>query len=306
MTILKKSNYLLAAAIFLTACSEGKDNGNGYEPEPNPVPTEKTKLEIKISPSVSSVRVSDYGFEQNDRIGLYVANYLGELPTALLTSGNHVDNMCFTYSGDWTPETPIYWKDETTHADMYLYYPYTKVSNVNAHSFTIKENQSDEVNYKASEFIYGKAENVSPTTDVTRISARHLMSRIEIKLEAGNGFTKESIDASEVSVYINGIQTSSNIDLSDGSVFPTGEKKTITPRQKDGSYVALLVPQTVDEMNLITVNVDGSDYNLKTGFTFESGKNHTFKVILRKTSAGINVDINPWINDETDHGGYAE
>jgi len=82
--------------------------------------------------------------------------------------------------------------------------------------------------------------------------------------------------------------------------------QSIKPWLTGGVYKALIVPQTVDETNLITVSVDGRDYNLKKGFTFESGKSHKFTVTVSKTSSGINVNISQWESDDIDHGGVAE
>lgn len=300
--------HLLSALVLsLSSCSQGNnDSPISPEPLPDSDPKPTSKLEIKINPSFDDTRVTDYGFEQNDQIGLFVVNYEGDAPGLLLNTGNHVDNICFTYTGEWNPDAPIYWKDDITHADMYLYYPYTQVTSVNALSFNVKENQSTEADYRSSEFIYGKAENVAPTSEVTHISGRHIMSHISIALKAGNGFTKESLEESDVSVKINDIQTASIIDLATGMVTAAGSRKEITPWLDHDVYKALLVPQTVADGDLITVTVDGRDFKLKKGFTFESGKNHNFTITLQKTSNGINVDIIPWDDDNVDNGGVAE
>lgn len=132
------------------------------------------------------------------------------------------------------------------------------------------------------------------------------MSQMLITLVAGNGFTEESLAKADVSVKINGIKTQSTVDLATKAVTPAGTATNITPLKEDGSYKALIVPQSVAEGNLITVTVDGRDYNLKKAFTFESGKRHKFTVTLSKTSNGINVDIEQWEDDGTDNGGTAE
>ena len=55
------------------------------------------------------------------------------------------------------PDTPVYWKDETTPADFYCYYPYMQtVSDVTAVPFSVKADQSTLENYKASELLWGK------------------------------------------------------------------------------------------------------------------------------------------------------
>ena len=300
MKFFNAMSLILFASVFVTACSQESD-----APVPA-TPDEPKKLEIKISPSMTESRATDYGFESGDCTGLYVVNYTGSVPGSLANSGNYVNNMRFTYNGTWVPDTPIFWADNETHADFYLYYPYTNVQSVKAHTFAVKADQSAEADYKASDLLVGKTVNVTPSTSATVIPVSHVMSRIIISLKAGNGFTDQSLAQAAVSVRINGVKCSSTVDLTTGTVTPTGSATSVTPLYADNTYKALIVPQTVSEGNLITVTVDGRDFNLKKEFTFESAKSHRFTVTLSKTSNGVNVNINPWVEDGTDNGGTAE
>lgn len=161
-----KKNILIwmTAALAFCACSSSENNGDEGEidpPSPHAVP-------IKISTTMESVdgtRATDYGFEAGDRIGLFVVNHNADgTPGTLQPVGNHVDNMRFTYSGTWTPDEQIYWKDETTHADFYLYYPYTpSLTSVNAMPFSTMANQSNTSDYKASDLLVGITKDVAPT-----------------------------------------------------------------------------------------------------------------------------------------------
>nr|MDE7115034.1 fimbrillin family protein [Muribaculaceae bacterium] len=291
------STALLSLQLLSFSC--GKDN-NGSEPVPPapPVPEEPkpaAKTEIKISASVKDTRATDFGFESGDKIGIYVVNYSGTTPGSLKTSGNHVDNMFFIYSGEWTPSSPIYWLDSTTHTDFYLYYPYNaSISSVDSYPFELKSDQSKESDYKSCDFMIGKSPDIAPTNSSVNIEARHLMSRMVISLEAGNGFTKESLQAADISVRINGLRTKSFINIADATVTATGDPAVVIPFKDMSAYKAIVTPQTVGETNLISVTVDGREFNLRKAFTFESGKSHNFSVTLSKTSNGINVNINPW------------
>ena len=293
---------IAGVAVFATSCSKSSPD----EPTPTPPEPGKEKIEIKISPAIAEARATDYGFETGDRIGLFVVNYNGSTPGTLANSGNYVDNMRFTYSGTWTPDTPIYWQDNTTRADFYLYYPYADVKSVNSYPFEVRADQSTEAAYKASDLMVGKAVNIAPTASATQIPVSHVMSRIMLYLEAGNGFTKESLAAATVSVRINGVKCSSTVNLATGTATATGNPTSVVPLAADNAYKALIVPQTVAEGNLITVTVDGREFNLKKGFTFVGAKSHKFTVTLSKTSNGVNVGINPWTDDGTDNGGTAE
>lgn len=296
----------LITGSILSGCSNEPGNNNIPSIPPEPTPNQSQKMEIKINPSITQTKATDNGFESGDCIGLYVVNYNGNTPGSLQNSGNHVDNMRHTYSGVWTPDSKIYWADNATYADIYMYYPYTAVSSVSAMPFLVKADQSNEANYKASDLMIGKASNITPTESAVSIVAHHVMSRISISIEAGNGFTNESLAKGDVTVKINGIRTEASVNIANASVSAAGNPTNIIPFKSNGSYRALLVPQTVESCNLITVTVDGKDYNLQKGFTFEGGKNHNFTVTLSKTSTGVNVTIGAWDNDGTDNGGTAE
>lgn len=304
---------LIFAAAALCACSSGDDGSPATPPPTEPTdPTPQAKLPINISTSLvqlSGTRVTDYAFEAGDKIGLYVVNRTAESTAQpLKPTGNHVDNMAFTYSGTWTPATPIYWLDDKTHADFYLYYPYrADMNNVESMAVSLNADQSTEEAYKASDFLVGSATDVAPTEQAVSIASRHLMSQMLITLVPGNGFTDETLAAADVSVRINAAMTNATVSLASATVSPTGATSAITPlKTGDFSYKALIVPQEINAGNLITVTVDGRDFNLPRTITLESGHLYRCTVTLSKTSNGINVSIDRWQDDGVDYGGTAE
>ena len=295
-----------AAGVMLSAIMSCSTDGGGGTPDiPTPEPPVSEKKEIRINTSVTPVtKVTDTAFETGDCIGLYVVNRTGD--GTLKNTGNHVDNMRFSYSGTWTPDTPVFWNDNT-HADLYAYYPYRKgISDVRAVDVEVRTDQSTLEAYKASEVLTGEARDVAPTETAVAVGMRHAMSQMLIDVTPGNGFTAEQLSGAAAKVTINGLRTSAVLDIAEGKVTAKGDTKTITPLLSEGTYKALVVPQTVEECNLITVNVEGGDYNLKKAFTFEAGKSHRFTVTVSKTSSGINVNIDGWETDGRDNGGVAE
>lgn len=289
---MKKLFILMAAVAAMVSCSDNVEN----------VPTtpETDKLPINISTTLT--RATDSAFEAGDKVGIFVVNE----PNALATSGNHVDNMGFTYSTTWTPDTPIYWLDQTTKADFYCYYPYAESANTAAHAFATKANQSQLADYKASEFLWGKTTGVAPTEEAVNITANHTFSNALVILKPGDGFTEESLAAATKSVKICGVKTNATIDLATGVATATGNATEVTPYLDGAQYRALIVPQTTAEGALIVVTVDGVDYTLSRSMTFKANKQHKFTVTLNKVSNGVNVGIGGWETDEEDYGGDAE
>ena len=294
--------------ILLSACSSG--SGDVPEPTPTPTPT-PTPVEKKIAISLNcgvSSRVTDANYENGDKIGLYVVNHTASGAGTLQSSGNHINNVSFTYNGSaWSSASPVYWKDATTQADFYVYYPYATVTNVANHAFRVKDNQSTAAAYKVSEFLYGTAKKLTPTSNAVSITTYHSMSCAVIKLAAGDGFTDEDLADANIALELHGLKTEASINLSTGKVSPAGDVQTIVPLNDNGQYKAIVVPQTVSAEDFIVVKIDGETYTMpKENFTFVGGKRHTFTVTVSKTDAGLNVNIGSWEEDDVDNGGTAE
>ncbi len=307
LSLIMKPFFIIGLlSIVLFSCSS---SDSVIETEPPPTPTEK--LPINISSSVSSSAI-DLAFEVGDSIGLYVVNHNADgSAAALQVSGNYVDNMQYTYNTTWTPATQTYWIDNSTHADFYLYYPYTSsVTSIEAMPYSVKANQSQLSDYKSSVLMIGKAIGVAPKLSPVRIEAKHVMSLITINLVVGNGFTHASLAAAKVSVKVNKLKTKATANLVTGALTAIGDDTDIIPfKVANNSYKAIVVPQAVGEGNLITVNVDGRNFDLPktTNFRgFEAGKKYIFNVTLSRDTSGVNVNITKWEDDGNDYGGTAE
>ncbi len=296
ITTMRNLLTLAAVAALMFSCSENPTP----EPEPTPTPT-PTPEKWAINISTSITRATDTSFENGDKVGIYVVNQ----PDALKSSGNHADNIGFTYSGSWSAATTIYWKDETTKADFYCYYPYaSSISNVEAYPFAVKADQSSVVNYKSSDFLWGKTTGVTPTKNVVGITVKHAMSNVIVKLIAGNGYTAE--DMVSATVAICGLKTNSTINLATGAITATGDVAEITPMVESDYRRALVVPQSVSDTDLIKVTIGDKVYTLNQSVEFKSGKQHTCTLTIERTSQGINIGINGWETEDDDFGGTVE
>lgn len=300
-------SLLLTFVCFLLSC------GSGDEPElPDPKPNEpivETKIPITISLYDSGTRATDASYETGDAVGVYVVNYTGTTPGTLTNTGNHVDNMRFINGAQWVPDQTIYWKDNTTHADFYAYYPYKTVGNITALPFSVKSDQSTESGYKQSEFLWGKTANVIPAESAVGIATKHIFSNVIVKLAAGTGFTDEEIDESTPVVKLLNVASQSQINLTTGVATATGTQGTITMRNEGVQFRALVVPQNIaTDLPIVVVSLGGLDYTLKTttNISFLANKQHTFTVILNKKANGVNISIGGWETDDIDYGGNAQ
>lgn len=295
--------HFICGLVLLTGC--GKSSSPEPGPQPPvvpPTPPSEEKIPIKISTDIMT-RATETAYVEGDQVGIYVVN----VPGTLSTSGNHVDNMRFVYGANgWSPDIPIYWADQKTNADFYVYYPYnSSVGSVSSFPFSVQTDQTSETGYSSSEFLLGVSKNVAPTPEPIRITTKHCMSKLEVYLQAGTGWSEEDIDGAQITVC--GLKTAAEIDFTEGSVTATGEESEIHPyKVTTGEYKALVVPQEVIGQDLVRIKIGENEYSLNTSVKLLSNKQHKCSIIVNRTSEGVNVGIGAWETDETDYGGTVE
>lgn len=287
----------LLAGLVLSSCALKVE-----KPTPS-LPDEKIPFRIDVAEN--RTKVSAAGYDINDEVGIYIVNYQSDGPADLVSDGNHLTNQRFVKKAEgWTAEKEIYWKDATTHADIYCYYPYvTTVADVENLSFSVKTDQSGIENYFASQFHWSKTSDLAPTEDAVKILNNQLMSKLEITLTPGKGFVKE--DLADAVVKVVSTRPAASINLKDGSVVPSGDTADILTCKTDTRYQAIIVPQEISEATVIVVTVAGTEYKLRQSIVFESGKSYSAAVTVSKTTQGIDVGIGDWI-EGGNFGGVAE
>ena len=285
-------------------------------------------LEINLSGSIDQTpvsRVNDEGFCDGDGIGVYVVNYQDGVPGTLLNEGNQVDNVRYVYNeseNKWTPDYPVYYYDKVTPVDIIGYYPYTTNISVNAYSFEVAKDQSTDANnslmggYEASDFLWGVAEGISPTSSRVNITLNHMMAGVQVRLTEGTGWGENEWSGLDKQVLVSNTIRKATIDLANGDVSPVGEVPTtgIVPAKSGGGWRAVVVPQTVEaSMALLNITVDGTSYIYRKNSAFEyvAGKLHKFTIeVSKKSESGlefklIGEDITPWESETITHDGTA-
>ena len=260
-------------------------------------------------PSENAVLDNDTAFEDGDMAGLYVVNRINGKIQSLQPSGNYIDNMRFTYHGTWTPSQPIYWMDEQTKADFYLYYPYSsEMDNPRYWTVNVPTDQSTEAVMQQADVLVGHAYNVAPTSQAVEIKARHMMSRLTITLQASQGMTEEKLREADLKVLVNGLITKATVDIANALVRASGnERHDIQACQTDAlTFTVTAVPQEVTEGAFITIVVNGDRYTLRRAVTLKQGTWHHATVKVGAANGNIGVTIGGWTIDNTDYGGTAQ
>lgn len=289
-----KAKYLYivsALTLGLVGCSQEYQNVEA--------PLNNTMLFNITSPNAT--RVADGAFEANDKLGLYVTDYADETtPAPLQISGNHTNNEVLVFDGaSWATERPVYWGEGKS--DVYAYYPYMEIEDVDEQPFSVALDQTVEEAYETSDFLWAKAEGVAQNDGAISLNMKHQMSRLVVKIMAGEEYVG-SLPA-DATVHLHSTVTSARISLANGSVVkdPYGGTHSIKMRNlglrtfAEGDavvYEAIVVPQMLEtSVPLLEINSKSVSYLLEDMFNFKPGVSYTYTAVLNTSTTAIKIDI---------------
>ena len=107
--VVKKASFIASVCMAVPCCMSCGGSDDPVSPVTPPTP-DKPSAKMPISISTNITRATETAFESGDKVGLFVVNRNTDgSQAALLTTGNYVDNMLYTYTNVWTPATEIYW-----------------------------------------------------------------------------------------------------------------------------------------------------------------------------------------------------
>ena len=287
--------------------------------------TRRIELSGEID-QVAVTRVNDGGFCDGDGMGIYIVDYKAGTPGTLQQSGNRADNVCYTYdeaNRKWNSDYDIYWKDYHTHIDVYGYYPYAHPESIDNYTFNVQRDQSTATadgkmgGYEASDFLWGKLNDVAPTSAALRLLLRHRMSSACVKLLKGDGFTDSEWEGMDKTVLVTNLARKASINMTDGTVKVAGDVENLAtiPLQVNDEWRTIVVPQTVlAGITLFNITIGGVPYKFTKNepFTYVSGKMMKFNIRVDKTEGSgkyrltlVSERIAPWENDLQSHDATA-
>ena len=314
--------YLLAAgAMLLTGCSDDFFGDKTEQHDSN-----RIQLSSDID-QLAVTRVNDNGFCNGDVMGVYIVDYEGNKPGTLKVNGNRGDNVRHTFDEPnykWSSAYDLFWKDKHTHIDVYGYYPFANPESIEDYQFEVQKDQSKATEngemggYEASDFLWGKVSDVTPTTSVIRLPMAHRMSNARVTLIQGSGFAEGEWANLEKIVLTANVARKASINLSTGDIKTAGavENTMTIPSRTNDEWRTIVVPQTVAAgTTLFSITIGGVPYKFtkNEAFTYVSGKMMNFGIkVDKQTGSGaykltlVSESITPWENDQVSHDATAK
>ncbi len=293
------------------------------------IPQDDQLLPIQLHGSIDQVattRVNDDGFCDGDAVGIYVVNYENGNSGTLKLEGNQADNVKYIFDESnyrWIPVKDVYFRDSYTPVDILGYYPYANPSSVSAYPFEIQKDQSTVAangllgGYEASDFLWGKAANITPTATRINLKFQHRMAGVQVTLVEGNNWEEGEWAQVKKEALITNTKRKSTINLATGEITAIGDAQPtgIVPYVSGDNFRAVVVPQHIAAGTaILSLTVDGIPYGYKVksngeyaDFEYFPGKLHKFTVKVSKKSQGdvefedMGMSITAWENDHTSH-----
>ena len=183
-----KKNMIFAAiaALALTACSNDDEIKVGGD---NAILLTSS---LNVAETRAATDIQTSAFDAGETVDVYITEHNGgNNPTTYPQPIEYTTGA----GGALTVGTQYYYPTSGNGVNIYALYPATAAT---GELFTIKEDQSTDANYKASDLMYGKpvANPVSPSANAVDIQFTHLLSKVTINLKPGVNVT--SLDGAKV------------------------------------------------------------------------------------------------------------
>ena len=287
---MKKTNILATAALatLLAACSNDSDVFNTPDYADTPI-----GLNVNVGPMATRA-----GYEQG-------ALTEGSFGLYLTTEGTNSDerynctNREVKYDNGWTIQGgQLLWKSNDATVTYYAYLPYTGiVGDAANYAFTVKTDQSNESNVKASDFLCTGTQTATAGTALD-INFKHALSKLNVtltkgsELEDGVTFTSVKLSNCATKIVVNLLEGTF------GNTTNSGQTITLYAATENEQYECILVPQTfAQSLKVEITDNNGKVYTFTSNrdLTFASGKQYTLNLTVGRdkvTTGTISAD--PW------------
>lgn len=293
-----KKYFYFAMALAFASCSNNEDwNVAGQD------------AEIRLSSGIVSSRAATQATQlvSGEVVYAWLDNMAGEQPVEVIKAWKlKADNSdkLIGESAQFFPEGVSSLKAYAIHTNASFENGLSLPDKI---THSILADQKETANYVKSDLLYSIKDEVNKG-ETNALTFYHMLSKVEIKLIPGDGFTKEGLENAKVSILgtkpvatltLDKAKTEtglSELSVRNGIVEASGTPAPISIATKLDDYAeAVIVPQWVqgDFIQLELADL-ALIYKLDTEKNFESGKKYQFDITVKKTGLKVTATITDW------------
>lgn len=314
---------MAAAAMILAGCSndenEAIDNWNGEIRLSSGLAVQQVTRNIETDKQSTQIA-------KDNHVGFFINENVTESPTTTYTQ-----NLKYTANGKGGFDgTTVYYPQSGEGVNIYAYAPWEDgLALDDSYPFTVETDQSGVDAYIASDLLWGQpmkensgipgtyitANPVARTQAAVPVTFTHLLSKIEVTLQAGKGLTVDDFRGAKLTIL--NTSPTTNLTLKNGNITAASGIPTEIiaayyiqqPTVDALTAAAIVVPQTIakgTQFMKLHLATGGELYytlpngNLDDALTLESGKIYKYNITVNLTELTVTSTIKDW---ETIGGG---
>ncbi|MBQ6348355.1 MAG: fimbrillin family protein [Clostridia bacterium] len=241
-------------------------------------------------------------FANGQSVGIFLAEDVNG--TATLTGTDvtsYTQPLSYTADGAGNLANEQTWPADGNGLHIYGIYPANAATAYNATGveFTVQANQSTDANYMASDLMTGAptANPVARVSTPVALTFTHLLTKVNINLTAGTGFTAADLATATVSIL--GLKPTTTFSVQSTTVgTPSGTATDIIAGTGTVTSAIIVPSQSVAAgTNFIKVSCAGGDYiyQMGTATTFGASSVYTYNLTVNKTGLTLSTaSITAW------------
>lgn len=329
---MKKLLFFAAAVLALTACSNEEENTNKDWNEEIRLCTQNLMM-TRAGSDIQSTQ-----FAANEQIDVFVYDVADQMtytrPAVYTADGQ----------GGLTTSPAQLWPSGTGSAiNLYAFYPSGAVKEENFYgpedeiqefSFAVKQDQSTEAGYKASDLMFGGSINpngeyqeIARTNSTVPLTFYHMLSKINLNVTLGEALSEQVNSIYSISAKIKNVSPEAQFFgiISSSPLQPSmewgGDPIDINVgdlTREDGIYSgsAIIPPQMVESGNvLFSITITYNDGTSRTltytpsgdGINFDSHYVYNFNITANVWGLSLSTTIEPWSHtQDQDYSGETD
>lgn len=287
--------FYFALALVFAACSNTDDFG--YKEKNSEI-----RLTSNVVPSRANTQATQ--IVKGENVYVWLENQTGDKTVGAwkLAAGD---------DGVLIGETPRYFPDGVEILKSYAIHANTAIEENSALPaeivHTVMADQKNTENYIKSDLLYSIKDKVVKEAE-NNLKFYHMLSKLEVKLIAGDGYTADDLRAFEVSILntklsakltVNKGKTESQV-LETGLV-AQGDVSPISIKASTEDYAeVIIVPQTISNTDFIKLKSGDKEfvYRLENQKTFESGKKYKYDITIKKSGISVTTNEVNWVDNQ--------
>lgn len=192
--------------------------------------------------------------------------------------------------------------------DLYAYAPYREVAlDAGSTEFTLSlaGDQRADADFEAGDLLLGKVIDYVSVEGNVPMEFTHAMSRIDIALKAGYGYTADEIAAAQV--VLKGIRTEGSCSFITGGSSVTGSAVDVVPHgtltlQDDilKGVSAIVIPQQITAGTaFVSIRLGDESFNYRpaSALALQSGRRYALTLTLSQSFEGVTVQTDVTVSD---------